>query len=99
MSRSDTVYAFMEWLKSSRALVEYPGGSVPVEDLYPHYTRYCDYIDADPEEQRKFTERLKKLGYIIVRPKNIAKLKGYVLVEEKLREAFQKLTPVEEGGD
>jgi phage/plasmid-associated DNA primase len=99
MSRSDTVYAFMEWLKSSGAIVEYPGGSIPVEDLYPHYTRYCDYIDMDPEEQRRFTERLKKLGYVVVRPKNIAKLKGYILVEEKLREAFQKLTPVEEGGD
>ena len=99
MSRSDTVYAFMEWLKSSSALVEYPGGVVLVEDLYTYYTRYCSALDTAPESQAEFTKRLKELGYVVKKHSRISRLRGYVLVEEKLREAFQKLALEEGGGE
>jgi Cdc6-like AAA superfamily ATPase len=62
MSRSDTVYAFMEWLKSSGVIVENSAGRVKVEDLYEYYVKYCDYIDVGPVEQRHFTVRLKELA-------------------------------------
>jgi hypothetical protein len=62
MSRSDTVYAFMEWLKSSGVLVEDPAGRVRVDELYEYYVKYCDYVGVDPVKQRQFTLRLKELG-------------------------------------
>ena len=96
MSRSDSIYAFMEWLKSSGALIEYPGGAVLVDDLYSHYTKYCKILDIETSNQASFTKRLKELGYVIKTHARIPRLKGYMLIEEKLREAFQKLGGVEE---
>jgi P4 family phage/plasmid primase-like protien len=98
MSRTDTVYAFMEWFKSSGALVENPTGRVIVDDLYKYYVKYCNYIDAEPEEQSQFTKRLKELGYTIKRPKNYSTLYGYSLNGEKLRELLERLYS-DEGGE
>jgi phage/plasmid-associated DNA primase len=97
MSRSDAVYAFMEWLKSSGALVEYPGRVVQVDDLYTYYTRYCIALDEEPESQAEFTKRLKSLGYVVKVHSRIPRLRGYVLADGKLREVLQKL--VEESGE
>jgi putative DNA primase/helicase len=97
MSRSDTVYAFMEWLKSSGVLVENPAGRVRVEDLYEYYVKYCDYIDVDPAEQRHFTVRLKELGYTVKKPKHYSTLCNYSVNWEKLRELLEKLHSEEEG--
>ena len=98
MSRSDTVYAFMEWLKSSGALVENPAGRVKVDNLYEHYVKYCDYIDVDPVEQRRFTMRLKELGYTTKKPKHYSTLRGYSLNGERLRELLEKLYSEGESG-
>ena len=98
MSRSDTVYAFMEWLKSSGALVENPAGRVTVDDLYEHYVKYCDYVDVEPVEQRRFTMRLKELGYTIKKPKHCSTLCGYSLNGERLRELLERLHSEGESG-
>ena len=98
MSRTDTVYAFMEWFKSGGALVENPTGRVRVDELYEYYVKYCNYIDAEPEEQRQFTMRLKELGYTIKKPKNYSTLYGYSLNGERLRELLERLYS-DEGGE
>jgi putative DNA primase/helicase len=91
MSKSDTVYAFMEWLKSGGALIETPTGRVRVDELYEYYVKYCDYIDVEPVEQRRFTMRLKQLGYTIKKPQNYSTLYGYSLNGERLRKLLEKL--------
>jgi putative DNA primase/helicase len=97
MSRSDAVYAFMEWLKSNGVLVENPTGRVRVDDLYEYYVKYCDYVDTEPVEQRLFTKRLKELGYTIKKPQHYSTLYGYSLNGERLRELLKKL--YSEGGE
>jgi phage/plasmid-associated DNA primase len=97
MSRSDTVYAFMEWLKSSGVLVENSAGRVKVGDLYEYYVKYCDCIDVGPLEQGHFTVRLKELGYTVKKPKHYSTLYKYSVNWEKLRELLEKLLSEEEG--
>jgi P4 family phage/plasmid primase-like protien len=81
LSRVDSVFAFMEWAKNTGVLKPNQSMRIPIDKLYNIYTRYCDYQDRDPVEQRVFTPRLKRLGYTIKKPKNISNLAGFELDE------------------
>jgi len=90
MSRSDTVYAFMEWAKAGGALFETPSGRTPIDNLYPYYVSYCELSDKEALEQKDFTSRLKNLGYTVKRPKNVPILLGYDMNAEKMEALIKK---------
>jgi phage/plasmid-associated DNA primase len=90
LSKSDSVYAYIEWIKTGGALIENKEGRFPVEELYRYYTRYCDKHDRDPVDPRMFTIKLKKFGFTIKRPKNIATLYGYILRKDILEKMLEE---------
>jgi hypothetical protein len=97
MAKSDPIFSYMEFLKRSRALVENPSGRVRVKTLYTYYTRYCNIVSENTVKQADFTIRIQQLGYRVETPKNISTLIGYTLIEDKLREALEKLEREERG--
>jgi phage/plasmid-associated DNA primase len=86
LSRSDPTFSFMMWARSSGALVEDPTGRIPVESLYPYYTRYCEVRGLNPVRQEDFTKWLKNHGYTVRRPRNISTIYGYRLKAEVLEQ-------------
>ena len=95
LSKSDSVYAFMNWLKIGGALIENKDGRILINDLYPYYTRYCEKYDRDPVAQKDFTSRLKKLGYMIKQPHRYSTIYGYIL----RKDIVEKLLKEEESED
>jgi phage/plasmid-associated DNA primase len=95
LSKSDSVYAFMNWLKTGGALIENRDGRIPINDLYPYYTRYCEKYERDPVAQKDFTSRLKKLGYMIKQPHGYSTIYGYIL----RKDIVEKLLKGEESED
>jgi P4 family phage/plasmid primase-like protien len=95
LSKSDSVYAFMNWLKIGGALIENKDGRIPINDLYPYYTKYCEKYDRDPVAQKDFTSRLKKLGYMIKQPHRYSTIYGYIL----RKDIVEKLLKEEESED
>jgi putative DNA primase/helicase len=89
LSRSDSIFAFMLWARSSGALVEDLTGRIPVESLYPYYTHYCGVRGLNPVRQEDFTKWLKSHGYNVRKPGNISTIYGYRLkadiIEQLLR--------------
>jgi phage/plasmid-associated DNA primase len=90
LSRSDSVFSFMMWARSSGAIVEDPAGRIPVESLYPYYVRYCEVRGLNAVEQREFTRWLKNHGYNVRRPKNVSTIYGYRLKAEVLEQLLRK---------
>jgi P4 family phage/plasmid primase-like protien len=97
LARSNTVYAFMEWLKDGGALVEDPTGRVKASDLYEYYVKYCEANGNPHFRQNRFTMELKALGYKVVREHGYTKLVGYILNRDRADELLNKLEDGEEG--
>jgi phage/plasmid-associated DNA primase len=96
LSRSDSVFSFMLWARSSGALVEDPMGRIPVESLYPYYVRYCEVRGLNAVEQREFTGWLKTHGYNVRRPKNVSTIYGYRLRADVLEQLLRREEEEEE---
>jgi phage/plasmid-associated DNA primase len=90
LSRSDSVFSFMMWARSSGAIVEDPMGRIPVESLHPYYVRYCEVRGLNAVEQREFTGWLKKHGYNVRKPKNVSTIYGYRLKAEVLEQLLRR---------
>jgi len=90
LSRSDSVFSFMMWARSSGAIVEDPMGRIPVESLYPYYVRYCEVRGLNAVEQREFTGWLKRHGYNVRKPKNVSTIYGYRLKAEVLEQLLRR---------
>jgi P4 family phage/plasmid primase-like protien len=97
LARSNTVYAFMEWLKDGGALVEDPTGRVKASDLYEYYVKYCEANGNPHFRQNRFTMELRTLGYKVVREHGYTKLVGYILKGDRADELLNKLEGSEEG--
>jgi len=95
MSRYDTVFAFVNWAKGNNMLAREPTARVRVSELYPYYVRYCLRNEKNPVPQRTFTMRLKNLGFVITRAKNISTIVGYRLDTE----LAEKLLPRSEASE
>ena len=89
LSRSDSVFSFMMWARSSGALVEDLTGRIPVESLYPYYTRYCGVRGLNPVRQEDFTKWLKSHGYNVRKPGNISTIYGYRLRADVLEQLLR----------
>jgi len=98
MSRYDTVFAFVNWARGNNVLVREPTARVRVSDLYPYYVRYCIRNEKNPVPQRTFTMRLKNLGFVITRSKNVSTIVGYRL-DTELAEKLLPHSEAEEEGD
>jgi phage/plasmid-associated DNA primase len=90
LSRSDSVFSFMVWAKSSGALVEDPMGRIPVETLYPYYVRYCEVRGLNPVRQEDFTKWLKSHGYEVRKPQHKSTIYGYRLKADVLEQLLRR---------
>jgi len=98
MSRYDTVFAFVNWARGNNVLVREPTARVRVSELYPYYVRYCIRNEKNPVPQRTFTMRLKNLGFIVTRPRDVSTIIGYRL-DTELAEKLLPHSEAEEEGD
>jgi len=90
LSRSDSVFSFMVWAKSSGALVEDSMGRIPVETLYPYYVRYCEVRGLNPVRQEDFTKWLKSHGYEVRKPQHKSTIYGYRLKVDVLEQLLRR---------
>jgi phage/plasmid-associated DNA primase len=90
LSRSDSVFSFMLWAKSSGALVEDPAGRILVESLYPYYVRYCGVRGLNPVRQEDFTKWLKNHGYEVRTPQHKSTIYGYRLRADVLEQLLRR---------
>jgi P4 family phage/plasmid primase-like protien len=97
MSRYDTVFAFVNWARGNNMLVREPTARVRVSELYPYYVRYCIRNEKNPVPQRTFTMRLKNLGFVITRAKNVSTIVGYRLDTEQAEKLLPHSEAEEEG--
>jgi len=84
MSRSNSVFAFIQWLRSNKALIEDPAGRVRVDELYRYYTMWCQVNGRNASRQNEFTIELKREGFKIKRPEKKSTIIGYRLDTETL---------------
>jgi phage/plasmid-associated DNA primase len=90
LSRSDSVFSFMVWAKSSGALVEDSMGRISVETLYPYYVRYCEVRGLNPVRQEDFTKWLKSHGYEVKKPQHKSTIYGYRLRADVLEQLLRR---------
>jgi phage/plasmid-associated DNA primase len=90
LSRSDSIFSFILWAKSSGALVEDPTGKIPVENLYPYYSRYCMVKGLNPVRQEDFTRWLKNHGFEVKAPQRKSIIYGYRLKTEILEQLLRE---------
>jgi len=98
LARYDTVFAFVNWARGNNMLVREPTARVRVSELYPYYVRYCIRNEKNPVPQRTFTMRLKNLGFIVTRPRDVSTIIGYRL-DTELAEKLLPHSEAEEEGD
>jgi putative DNA primase/helicase len=98
LARYDTVFAFVNWARGNNVLVREPTARVRVSELYPYYVRYCIRNEKNPVPQRTFTMRLKNLGFIVTRPRDVSTIIGYRL-DTELAEKLLPHSEAEEEGD
>ena len=84
MSRSNSVFAFIQWLRSNKALIEDPAGRVRVSELYRYYTMWCQVNGRNALRQNAFTTELKREGFEIRKPERRSTIIGYRLDTETL---------------
>ena len=84
MSRSNSVFAFIQWLRSNKALIEDPAGRVRVSELYRYYVAWCQVNGRNALGQNVFTIELKKQGFEIRTPERRSTIIGYKLDTEAL---------------
>jgi P4 family phage/plasmid primase-like protien len=84
MSRSNSVFAFIQWLRSNKALIEDPAGRVRVSELYRYYTMWCQVNGRNALRQNAFTSELKREGFEIRKPERRSTIIGYRLDTETL---------------
>ena len=84
MSRSNSVFAFIQWLRSNKALIEDPAGRVRVSELYRYYTMWCQVNGRNALRQNAFTTELKREGFEIRKPERRSTIIGYRLDTEAL---------------
>jgi phage/plasmid-associated DNA primase len=90
LSRGDSIFSFMLWVKSAGALVEDPTGKTPVENLYPYYSRYCEMRGLNAVRQEDFTRWLKNHGYNVKTPQHKSTIYGYRLKAEILEQLLRE---------
>jgi len=88
MSRSNNVFAFIQWLRSNKALIEDPAGRVRVNELYKYYTMWCQVNGRNASKQNAFTIELKREGFEIRTPEGRSTIIGYRLDTETLNKLF-----------
>jgi phage/plasmid-associated DNA primase len=97
LSRSDSIFSFILWVKSAGALVEDPTGKTLIEKLYPYYARYCGVRGLNAVRQEDFTRWLKSHGFEVKSPQHKSTIYGYKLnaeiLEQLLREEEGEETP------
>ena len=84
------MFAFIQWLRSNKALIEDPAGRVRVSELYRHYTAWCQVNGRNAMRQNQFTTELKKLGFEVKMPKRRSTIIGYRLDVDALNELLGK---------
>jgi phage/plasmid-associated DNA primase len=91
LAKVDSVYAFMEWMKSSSLLRKSENVSTKIENLYEVYVNWCEVVGEEPVSQSQFTKRLKQLGYAIVKKHGYSYIKSYALGKEQALEMINKM--------
>jgi len=84
MSRSNSVFAFIQWLRSNKALIEDSAGRVRVSELYRYYTMWCQVNGRNALRQNLFTIELKREGFEIRMPERKSTIIGYRLDTDAL---------------
>jgi phage/plasmid-associated DNA primase len=91
LAKADSVYAYMEWIKSSGLLKKSENVSTKIENLYEVYVNWCEAVGEEPVSQSQFTKRLKQLGYTIVKKHGYSHIKNYTLDKEQALEMVNKM--------
>jgi len=84
MTRSNSVFAFIQWLRSNKALIEDPAGRIRVSELYRYYAMWCQVNGRSALKQNLFTIELKREGFEIRMPERRSTIIGYTLDTEAL---------------
>jgi phage/plasmid-associated DNA primase len=90
LSRSDSIFSFILWVKSAGALVEDPTGKTLIEKLYPYYSRYCGVRGLNAVRQEDFTRWLKSNGFEVKSPQHKSTIYGYKLNAEILEQLLRE---------
>ena len=92
LSKSDSVYAFVDWAMQNKAL-EKAGYKTAVRDLYEIYVKYCEKSDIEAKAQALFTKRLKELGFSVTTHAGTSYLSGYRLDKGKAETLLKQESP------
>jgi phage/plasmid-associated DNA primase len=91
LAKADSVYAFMEWLKSQGLLKKAENMLIKIEALYEAYSRWCEALEEESVDQTRFTKRLKQLGYSVVKRQRYSYLKNYIFDKEFALQAISQM--------